>query len=220
MVDNQPQPDPQQVQAVTGIAQVRLLLGHVDADTAYVQDDYPYGHWLRCRIRYWIDTATRGDKSGWQRFVSQTTNPRRPGRPWNHPKERTYAPRTWMYLDADNHVQHTGLSRYGINPHEDARLRLMGIYHQMPEADRNVYDQLLALSQALPERWERWEDNLAFITEHLRQHANTPPEVSNGVITRDDRPVYLGDEAYPIAVAVARLRLAGLTMPSAAQKGQ
>jgi hypothetical protein len=42
------------VAAVTGIARVRLLLGHIDADTAYVVDDYPYGYRLRCRIRYWV----------------------------------------------------------------------------------------------------------------------------------------------------------------------
>jgi hypothetical protein len=65
MVDNQHQPtpqhqpSPQRVQTLTGIAPVRLLVGHVDADTAYVVDDYPYGRVLRCRIRYWIDTDTR-----------------------------------------------------------------------------------------------------------------------------------------------------------------
>jgi len=55
MVDNQPQQhDPQKVQAVTGIPQVRLLRGHINRDTAYVVNDYPYGRVLRCRIRYWI----------------------------------------------------------------------------------------------------------------------------------------------------------------------
>ncbi len=124
-----------------------------------------------------------------------------------------------MYLDEAGHVQHTGLSRYGVDPHVDARLRLVGIYGQMPDPDREVYDELLALSRAFPDRWDRWEDNLAFITDHLRQHGNTAPEVSDGVITRDDRPVYLGDEAYRIAVAVARLHLAGLTIPGTGNAG-
>ena len=100
IVDNRPeQQGPGRVHAVTGIALVRLLVGHVDADTAYVVDDYPYGGGLRCRIRYWIDTDISRGHAGWQRFVSQTTNPRRAGQPWNHPKQSTYAPRTWMYLD-------------------------------------------------------------------------------------------------------------------------
>jgi len=65
MVDNiggnQPQqhdrPEYERMAAVTGIPRVRLLVGHVDADSAYVVEDYPYGGALRCRIRYWIDTA-------------------------------------------------------------------------------------------------------------------------------------------------------------------
>jgi hypothetical protein len=151
--------------------------------------------------------------------VSQTTNPRRPGQPWNHPKQFTYAPRMWMYLDEAGHVQPTGISQSGIDPHVDARLRLMGIYEQMPADDRLVYDEMLALSKAFPDRWDRWADNLAFIADQLREHANTPPEISNGVITRDGRPVYIGDEAYRIAVAVARLHLAGRTVPGTAGNG-
>jgi len=96
IVDNRPeQQGPGRVHAATGIALVRLLVGHVDADTAYVVDDYPYGGGLRCRIRYWIDTDISRGHAGWQRFVSQTTNPRRAGQPWNHPKQSTYAPRMW-----------------------------------------------------------------------------------------------------------------------------
>jgi hypothetical protein len=102
---------------------------------------------LRCRIRYWIDTETRAGHAGWQRFVSQTTNPRRPGEPWNHPKEYTYAPRTWMYLDGDGHVRCAAVSQTGIAPHVDAWLRLVGIYDQMPDTDRLAYDELLALSK-------------------------------------------------------------------------
>src|SRR5689334_7409438 len=92
------QRDEDRVEAVTGIARVRLLAGHVDPDSAYLVDDYPYGRVLRCRIRCWIeDDIRRSDHAGWQRFVSQTTNPRRPGQPWNNPKASTYARRMWMY---------------------------------------------------------------------------------------------------------------------------
>jgi|GEM_PF-6409139 len=227
MVDNiggnQPQqhdrPEYERLAAVTGIARVRLLVGHVDADSAYVVEDYPYGGALRCRIRYWIDTDTRRGHAGWQRSVSQTTNPRRPGQPWNHPKQATYAPRMWMYLDEAGHVQHTGISQSGIDPHVDARLRLFGIYDQMSEEDRIVYDELLALSRSFRDRWDRWVGTLAFVTQYLSEHRNEPPEVTNGVVTRDGQPYYIGDEAYPIAVAVARIHLAGLTLPDVGAKG-
>jgi len=213
MVDNQSQQH-DRVHAVTGIPPVRLLLGHVDADTAYVVDDYPYSYRLRCRIRYWIDTDTRrSSHTGWQRFVSQTTNPRRPGQPWNQPKESTYARRMWMYLDEDNHVQHTGIGQHGIDPHQDARLRLAGIYQQLPEPDRQVYEQVLAACRQFPDRWTTWEDTISFLTTYLREHRDEPPRCDNGVVTRDGQPYYIGETAYPTAVAVARLRQAGLPLP-------
>jgi hypothetical protein len=217
MVDNQQQPisnQPtlQRVQAVTGIAPVRLLVGHVDAQSAYVMDGHPYGGGLRCRIRYWIDTETRAGRAGWQRFVSQTTNPRRPGEPWDHPKESTYAPRTWMYLDGDGHVRRAAVSQTGIAPHVDAWLRLVGIYDQMPDTDRLTYDELLAASQTFPDPWDRWQDTVGFLAAYLREHSN-PPEASDGFNTRDGQPFYIGDDAYPLAAAVARLRLAGVALP-------
>ena len=44
-------PDHDRIEAVTGIARVRLLVGHVNADTAYLVDDYPYGRVLRWNLR-------------------------------------------------------------------------------------------------------------------------------------------------------------------------
>jgi hypothetical protein len=34
------------------------------------------------------------------------------------------------------------------------------------------------------------------------------PQAANGFVARDGQPFYIGESAYPIAVAVARLRLA------------
>jgi hypothetical protein len=86
-----------------------LLIGHTSPETAYTVADYPYGFRLRCSIRYWIEhSLTRGC-----RFVSQTTNPKKAGNPWNKPKAGTYCRFGMaMYLDDDNHVQHTGLHEY------------------------------------------------------------------------------------------------------------
>lgn len=86
------------------------LVGHVSPETAFVVADYPYGFILRCSIRYWVET-----KPGYgQRFVSQTTNPKKPGVVWNKPKAGTYSPVVVMYQEADGkgHVKHCVLSRY------------------------------------------------------------------------------------------------------------
>jgi hypothetical protein len=188
------------------IEPVRLLYGHVSPETAYLVEDYPYGRRLRCRIRYWIDTAATGAYRGWQRLLHQTTDPRRPGHPWNSPRGSTYALRTWMYLDNQDHVQHTGLSQYGLDPHRDAWFRLTGIYQQLGDEDRRIYDTLLATSRADSQPWQRWEDIVTFLAEHLATHGQTPP-VDNGFIERDGRPFYVGADAYATAVAVAHARL-------------
>ena len=85
------------------------LIGHTSPETAYVVADYPYGFRLRCQIRYWIETKPGHG----QRFVSQTTNPKKPGVVWNKPKASTYSEVRVMYLNDENgHVENTGLSRY------------------------------------------------------------------------------------------------------------
>ena len=88
---------------------MKLLSGHISPETAYVVEDYPYGFRLRCKIRYWIEFKP---KKGF-RFVSQTTNPKRPGEVWNKPKASTYSMFGGaMYLDENEHVQFAGLNEY------------------------------------------------------------------------------------------------------------
>ena len=61
---------------------MEILKGHTSPETAYLVRDYPYGYTLRCQIRYWLE-----HKPGkGVRFVSQTTNPKRPGIVWNGEK--------------------------------------------------------------------------------------------------------------------------------------
>ena len=84
-----------------------ILTGHVDASTAYLVADYPYGFRLRCRIRYWLESNKRG-----VRFVSQTENPKT--RRWNTPKAGTYAPVGCLYLDGEGHVQCATLNEYHV----------------------------------------------------------------------------------------------------------
>lgn len=47
-----------------------ILHGHTSHETAYVVDDYPYGRTVRCKIRYWIETAEKGANKGKQRIVT------------------------------------------------------------------------------------------------------------------------------------------------------
>jgi hypothetical protein len=88
---------------------IRVLTGHTSPETAYECPDYPYGFRLRCKIRYWIEY-----RPGYGcRFVSQTSNPKRPGLVWNKPKASTYSRfGAALYLDENEHVQSTGLSEY------------------------------------------------------------------------------------------------------------
>ena len=85
---------------------MQTLSGHVSPETAYVVADYPYGFRLRCQIRFWLEFK----KGHGFRFVSQTTNPKRPGTVWNTPKASVYADVLVMVLDDDGRVTYRTLS--------------------------------------------------------------------------------------------------------------
>lgn len=88
---------------------MQILSGHTSPETAFLVEDYPYGFTLRCKIRYWLE---HHPKRGF-RFVSQTTNPKRPGEVWNKPKASTYCRfGGCMYLDEKGHCHWTGLTEY------------------------------------------------------------------------------------------------------------
>ena len=85
---------------------MKILTGHTSPETAYVVEDYPYGFRLRCRIRYWLEHKPR---RGF-RLVSQTTNPKKLGSPWNKPKASTYCQFGVMFLNEEDHVKWSGTS--------------------------------------------------------------------------------------------------------------
>lgn len=93
-----------------------ILKGHNSPETAYVVNDYPYGFRLRCKIRYWLEyKANHGF-----RFMSQTTNPKRPGEVWNKPKASTYTHLAVMILKDANEkgireVTWTGFSSWDMD---------------------------------------------------------------------------------------------------------
>lgn len=188
------------------VKRITIMRGHTSTDTAYVVDDYPYGFRLRCSIRYWVETAEKGAKKGRQRFMSQTTNPKKPGDPWNKPKGSTYSLMVWMYLDDNEHVQWTGVSEHGATPVSDARLRLRGIYEQMTHDERTLYDALVKVSKRYAEPWEDWDRVVNALADHIQQ-TGKEPELENGVWVWPGGRAYIGHD-MPVYVTSARNRVA------------
>lgn len=183
---------------------VRVLTGHVSPETAYVVDDYPYGRVLRCKIRYWIETATKGAKKDQQRFVSQTTNPKKAGEPWNKPHPGTYASLQVLYLDEDDHVQHWDAGLY-FDPVDHARARLMDLPAQLTEDDRRVYEFLLKTSRRYPGPWDEFDRAVTALADHIREHG-CDPETPNSVFETPAGRWYL--RAPDVYLAAARQRAA------------
>ncbi|MCQ3977570.1 MAG: hypothetical protein DPW09_29425, partial [Anaerolineae bacterium] len=84
----------------------RPLLGCVDAETAFVQTDYPYGRRLRCQRRVWVETKPRHG----MRLVTQTSNPRRAGLVWNAPHPETYQDLIALWVDDKGFIQTDSLN--------------------------------------------------------------------------------------------------------------
>lgn len=190
----------------TIITPVQILTGRVDQESAYLVDDYPYGRILRCKIRYWIETAVKGAKKGQQRFVYQTTNPKRPGDPWNKPHPGQYDLMVFLYLDDIEHVQHIGVG-YWVSPEFDARLRLMGIVDHMSPAQRGFYGVLIERSQKYADPWEKWERDIDKIAAYITTTGNDPEPV-NGFWEQDGRRIYLTEYDLPVYLTTARKRMA------------
>lgn len=189
------------------IERVRVLNGHTSPDTAYLVEDYPYSFQLRCKIRYWIETASKGAKKGQQRFISQTTNARRGNSHWNKPKGSTYDLLTVMFLDSQDYVQRAGISEYGITPQGDAVWRLSGIYEQLTDQQRRRYDALHALSRRYAEPWEQFDRTVAAIAEHLSTTGSAPELINGTWTTPQGRLQYLGTEHLPVYLTLAEQRL-------------
>lgn len=191
------------------INRVRVLNGHTSPETAYLVEDYPYSFRLRCKIRYWIETATKGQAKGRQRFVSQTTNPKVASTVWNKPKAATYGDIAVLYLDENDHVQWWGCG-YWLYPDEDARARFMGICDQLPEEQRARYDSLVKVSRATnPRTWQEWENKVSAVVQHITE-TGTDPELEKGTWKGPNGLVYIGDDKLAAYVMEARKRLADL----------
>ena len=122
---------------------MQILKGHTSKETAYLVDGYPYGFRLRCKIRYWLEyTPKRGF-----RFVSQTTNPKKPGIVWNKEKASTYCRFGGaMFLDDENRVQWSGLSEYCDG--SEAKTWRDTYREGVPEAGLDILDRWTAAKLA------------------------------------------------------------------------
>ncbi|KZM71082.1 hypothetical protein [Nocardia terpenica] len=137
-------------------AVVRVLRGHSDAESAFVVDDYPYGFRLRCKIRYWMEQASKGQYKAHWRMVTQTTNPKRPGEVWNKPKASQYTGYAVLVQYENDHVGQVGVSLY-MWTDDWMRFYLTGVWPLMNDAERGR----VAFIQSLAERgskdsWATW----------------------------------------------------------------
>jgi hypothetical protein len=170
--------------------QVRVLDGHVSPDTAYLVEDYPYGRRLRCKKRYWVETATVGEKRGEQRIVSQTTNPKVAGEPWNKPHRGTYSMIQALFLDDNDRVASWSTSIH-LTPVGDAEMRLMAIYGQLSEANRRRYDALLRHSMRYTGPWEEFQRGVTALADYIRENGEVP-QIENGIFQSPTGRWYLG----------------------------
>jgi hypothetical protein len=132
------------------MSKCKILREHTSPETAFVVNDYPYGFRLRCKIRYWLD-----HKKGYGcRLVSQTTNPKVAGEPWNKPKASTYASgMALMFLDEQGHVHWTSL-----NPYSDAGKDFADFHAewrgQFDEREQKWFEAMEKISRKVnPESW-------------------------------------------------------------------
>jgi hypothetical protein len=184
------------------VTPVTVLYGHTTPETAYVVESYPYGS-LRCQKRFWTETAAKGAKKGQQRMVGQTTNPKNDDR-WNKPHPGQYAPMIFMYRDEKEHVHADHVSEYGIRPDEHARRVLRGIYGQLSDSDRRVYDVFVKISQKYAEPWEQWDGALRVIGGILRETGTAPTLKEYRDLRAKGEAPYLSNDAYAVAVAWIR----------------
>jgi len=191
---------------------------HIDQDSAYLVQDYPYGRRLRCKIRYWVETATKGAKRGQQRMVSQTTDPRREGVVWNKPDLTSrggYSLMVFMYLDGNGHVKPFSVSEYDLIELPVARMHLSGIYEQLTDADRERYDLLCKASRHYnPTVAGEWDAKLDKVMRYIDTTGQDPVPGDTGIWASPDGAVYLGRDHEPAVMAAwARFQLAAQATP-------
>jgi hypothetical protein len=195
------------------IKQLKVVHGHTSPDTARVVEDYPYGS-LKCTIRYWIETGTKGAGKDRQRFMSQTTNPkRRPGVVWNKPKASTYEDMLVMVVeeqpDGREFVRSRAISAT-MSPVGWHRVRLNGILGQLTEEQAKRHALWLAHSKQVwaKQSWVSFDETVVKVAAHIRDTGEDPILTNGTWLLPDGGRMYIGDHDIDVYTAVARERLA------------
>lgn len=163
--------------AEAGIPRVTVLHGHTSQDTAYVQEDYPYGRELRCQRRVWLETNKRGT-----RFVTQTSNPQH-GQDWrNKPKASVYSPWAVLVIEAGHEDEHDGphVTYYGagpnIGPAQVVRYTVCGFVDGLSVEERKTWDVLVKMGRRFDHRdWERWTTETIPLAAKMRADLGRMP---------------------------------------------
>lgn len=124
-----------------------LMTGHVNAETAHVVEDYPYGRHERTQKRMWVERAVKGAKKGQERGVYQTYDPKRSDPAagsfkWNKPKEGQYSDRVFLFRDERSGYVHF----YGVGfngPSYFLRFKATGLYFQLSDEQKKDMEMLI-----------------------------------------------------------------------------
>ncbi len=191
---------------------VEVLHGYTSQETAYMQPDYPYGR-LRCRRRVWLEKATKGSRRGEFRLMTQTDNPKVDGEAWNKPHASTYA--TWAVLirkpdQGADYLDWTGCGIWGPDPAEDVKVRVSGVYAQLDETERKLYDVLLKMShKGNSTGWQRWHDTIVpAMIAYYQAHESFPAAHEATKVLG----FYLGAHEHASACAAALLAIDGIQL--------
>lgn len=184
---------------------LQVLRGHVSRDTAYEIDGHRYGVRVST-IRYWVETATRGPKRQQRRVMAQTTNPNKPGSPWNNPwAKSTFFRWVTLCLDPNGQMEWIGVHDFDVTPEFDARLKLSGVYAQLTDDEREQYEVLADKSRLRRGPWMQFNRTVDAIAAHIAA-TGEDPHTHRGIWDSPDGPIFLGTDHVPVYLASARSR--------------
>jgi hypothetical protein len=170
-----------------------IILGAVSPATAHLVKDYPYGFRLRCRKRYWLETAAKGAAKGKTRVMEQTTDPKHGDR-WNKPKGSIYSDFMVLYKeDGSGHVKNWGVS-WTSGPEAFCSFMASGLVEQFRHTDavRAAFGKVVIRSQHFnATSWINYGRAAAALKAAIkgwlehdpdRTAADVPPDVIYGMV--------------------------------------
>jgi hypothetical protein len=128
----------------------KVLRDCVSVETAFVQNDYPYGARLRCKRRNWLEF--KAGRTGGFRYVHQTSDPKSSIERWNKPKLGIYTFLSVLVI-TDEHVTDgspSAVTTCGLGPNdsENALEAFVGAFGD--DFDDNQRKQAEMLKKLIP----------------------------------------------------------------------